>query len=208
VEVFPSLRSPYTAIAMGRVLEWAERLPVDLVMRPVLPMVMRGLPVPAAKRLYITLDTKREAEDAGEPFGRICDPVGRPVERGLSLFPWARACGRGGELIHAFTRAAFAEGIDTGEDAGLRHVVERAGLSWQDARPHLDPDSDASGWRQEVEANRQAMFDHDLWGVPSFRVVGSAGEPDVWTWGQDRLWWVELEVRRRLGEPVAPTSPA
>jgi 2-hydroxychromene-2-carboxylate isomerase len=37
-----------------------------------------------------------------------------------------------------------------------------------------------------------------LWGVPSFRLLGRPGEPDYSTWGQDRLWRVEQEIRRRL----------
>jgi 2-hydroxychromene-2-carboxylate isomerase len=158
-------------------------------------MVMRGLPVPRAKRFYILLDTKREAEDAGEPFGHVCDPVGRPVERGFSLFPWAREAGRGDELLAAFTRAAFAEGIDTGEDAGLRLVVERAGLSWEAALEHLDQ----GGWQPELEENRERLFELGLWGVPSFCLLGEGGEPDYCTWGQDRIWRIEQEIRRRLG---------
>lgn len=193
LEYYPSLRSPYTAIAMQRVLALPERLPVDLVLRPVLPMVMRGLPVPSAKRLYIMLDTKREAEAAGEPFGHVSDPVGRPVERGLSLYPFAREHGRAGEYLHAFTRAAFAEGIDTGTEAGLRHVVERAGLSFEQARPHLDGES----WREELEENRRVLLESGLWGVPSFRLIGERGEPDFCTWGQDRIWLVEEKVRQR-----------
>jgi 2-hydroxychromene-2-carboxylate isomerase len=195
LEYFPSLRSPYTSIAMRRVLELPKRLPVEIVLRPVLPMVMRGLPVPRAKRLYIMLDTKREAESAGEPFGFVCDPVGRPVERAFSLFPWARQQGRAAELLHAFTHAAFAEGVDIGTDAGLRHVVERAGLSWEEARPHLDGDDK---WREELEENRRALFDSGLWGVPSFRILDDGGEPVFCTWGQDRIWLVEQELRRRL----------
>jgi 2-hydroxychromene-2-carboxylate isomerase len=199
LEFYPSLRSPYTAIAMARVLALPRRLPVDLVLRPVLPMVMRGLPVPAPKRLYITLDTAREAEDARVPFGRVCDPVGRPVERCFSLYPWARERGRAAELLHAFTDASFAQGVDTGSDAGLRRVVERAGLSWDEARAHLDRE----GWREELEANRLQLFELGLWGVPSFRLLGRAGESDYSTWGQDRLWRVEQEIRRRLSAPRA-----
>jgi len=90
LEFFVSLRSPYTAIAFSHVYDLVRRSGVKLVLRPVLPMVMRGLPVPRAKRLYIVLDTKREAERAGVAFGRVCDPVGRPVERAYSLYPWAR----------------------------------------------------------------------------------------------------------------------
>jgi 2-hydroxychromene-2-carboxylate isomerase len=196
LDFFCSLRSPYTGIAMDRVLALPQRLPVEVALRPVLPMVMRGLPVPAVKRLYILLDTRREAARAGVPFGRVCDPVGRPVERAFSLYPWARERGRAAALFASFTRAAFAEGVDTGSDAGLRRVVERAGLSWDEARPHLDRDT---GWRDELEANRRELFALGLWGVPSFRLRGRAGEPDFATWGQDRLWRVEAEIRARTG---------
>jgi 2-hydroxychromene-2-carboxylate isomerase len=199
LELFASLRSPYTYIALERVYALARRLPVDLVLRPVLPMVMRGLPVPREKQRYIVLDTRREAEDAGVPFGRVCDPVGRPVERCYSLFRWSRERGRAAELLLSFTRAAFAEGVDTRTDAGLRFVVERAGLSWAEAGAHLDRDD---GWRAELEANREAMFALGLWGVPSFCLRDRSGEPVFSTWGQDRVWLVETEIRQRLREAV------
>jgi 2-hydroxychromene-2-carboxylate isomerase len=195
LEFFPSLRSPYTYIAMQRVFALPARLPVDLVLRPVLPMVMRGLPVPRAKRLYIHLDTKREADDAGVAYGRTCDPVGRPVERAYSLFPFAREQGCAAELLRSFAQAAFAEGIDTGDDEGLRTVVERAGLDWREACLHLDGDR----WRDEIEANRRELLELGLWGVPSFRLLGADAEPDFCTWGQDRIWLVEQEIRRRCG---------
>lgn len=193
LEFYLSLRSPYTYIAMERVYALPGRYPVNLVLRPLLPMVMRGLPIPRAKRIYITLDTKREAEDIGVPFGRVCDPVGRPVERGFSLFPWARERGRAKEFLLSFARAAFAEGVDAGEDAGMQHVVEASGLSWAEARQHLDRE----GWRDELEQNRQQLLAMGLWGVPSFRLIGG-GEPDFCTWGQDRLWLVEQQIRSRL----------
>ncbi len=195
LEFFLSLRSPYTYIAMERVFSLARRLRVELVLRPVLPMVMRGLPVPRHKQIYIVLDTKREAEDAGVPFGRVCDPVGRPVERAFSLLRFSRERGRSAELLLAFARAAFTEGVDTGSDAGLRLVVERAGLDWNEARAHLDRDE---GWRAEVEENRKALLGLGLWGVPSFCVRSPSGEALYSTWGQDRLWRVEQEIRRRL----------
>jgi len=195
LEFFASLRSPYTYIATERVLALAQRTGAELALRPVLPMVMRGLPVPPAKQLYIALDTKREAEDAGVAFGRICDPVGRPVERCFSLYPWARERGRGSALLLEFMRAAWSQGVDTGTETGLRLAVERAGLSWGEAQAQLDRDE---GWRAELEANRASMFALGLWGVPSFRVRGD-GAGDYATWGQDRLWRVEEELCARIG---------
>lgn len=190
---YMSLRSPYSAIAMRRVLALGDRYPIEVVLKPVLPMVMRGLPVPPAKRIYIVLDTKREAEAAGVPFGRICDPVGEPVERGFSLYRWARDNKRAGEYLTAFLESVFAEGVDAGTEDGLRQIVERAGLDWEPAQAHREKDA----WRAELETNRRELFDHGLWGVPSFRLSGG-GAPDFSTWGQDRIWLVEQEIRRRV----------
>ncbi len=196
LEFFLSLRSPYTYIVMERIRDLGQRLPVDVIQRPVLPMVMRGLPLPRSKKLYIPLDTKREADAAGVRFGNICDPVGEPVERGFSLYGWAREQGRGPEFLLEFARAAFADGVDTGSDEGLRLVVERAGLSWGDARVDRD------GWRAELEQNRKTMLELGLWGVPSFRLLGDDDAPDFCTWGQDRVWLIEQEIRRRAGAPT------
>ena len=95
--------------------------------------------------------------------------MGRPVERLYSLFPWAREQGRAQEYLHGFAHAAFAEGIDTGTDAGLRRVVEGAGLRWDEALEHLEDES----WRDELEANRQALA---LFGRHVLRCPHKAGD--------------------------------
>ena len=61
IHFFCSLRSPYTWLALDRIFQLAEYYQAELKLRFVLPMVMRGLPVPIEKRLYILLDSKREA---------------------------------------------------------------------------------------------------------------------------------------------------
>ncbi|MFN7056813.1 DsbA family protein [Hyphomonas sp.] len=180
-----SFRSPYTYIAAERVKALADAYGAELKLRFVLPMVMRGLPVPRAKQMYFTLDTAREARRAGVPFGRIADPVGRPVERGYSLLPWARTEGRGFEFVLAFMRAVWANGVDAGSDAGLCRIVEAAGLDWGAARGLIGNDD----WRAEAEANRAEMMAMGLWGVPCVRVG------DVAAWGQDRLWVAEAALK-------------
>jgi 2-hydroxychromene-2-carboxylate isomerase len=176
-----SFRSPYTYIATERARALADAWGAELALRYVLPMVMRGLPVPPAKRRYISLDAAREARRAGIPFGRIVDPVGKPVERGYSLLPFAIAEGKGHAYCLAFMRAVWSQGVDAGSDGGLEAIVEAAGLDWHRARAHLGTDA----WRATAEANRQELLERGLWGVPSFRVG------DVCAWGQDRLWVVD-----------------
>jgi len=179
-EMFFSLRSPYSYLAMMRAPDLAERWGATLTLRPILPMVMRALPVPQEKRLYIVRDCKREADRLGIPFGKIEDPIGAGVERGLAILNHAIPDGRGVKFAQSFYRGVWSEGLNAATDSGLRKMVERAGLDWSYAQDAIDDES----WRNAVEANRQELFGRGLWGVPSF----SVGERS--TFGQDRLWQV------------------
>ena len=46
LEYFPSLRSPYTAISFRRTMDMVKRTGVQLQIKPVMPMMMRGVPAP------------------------------------------------------------------------------------------------------------------------------------------------------------------
>ncbi|OYY65906.1 MAG: hypothetical protein B7Y49_04445 [Sphingomonas sp. 28-62-11] len=192
LDFYLSFRSPYTMVAAERIGALAEAYGADLRLKFVLPMVMRGLPVPGAKRMYITLDTKREAARNGIAFGKIVDPVGLGVERGLAVLHHAIARGRGLEFARSFLRAAFAEGTDMTTDAGLLPIAARAGIDADTVRTALaDP-----SWRDVAEANRADLFALGLWGVPSFQVDDRPG----WL-GQDRLWRIEDDLRNALHLP-------
>ncbi len=200
VECFASIRSPYTAIVLRRLLEWADVAGVTLELRPVLPMVMRGVPLSRSKSFYILSDTAREADRAGARFGRLIDPIGVPAERALSLWPWAKSRGRGERYLLSCVEGAWADGIDLGSDHGLARVVERCNLSWAEARRQLAGDA----WREEVEANRETLYGMGLWGVPSFRVTGPTPEHGSWQgWGQDRLWRLAREAAERADQVVS-----
>lgn len=183
LDLFFSFRSPYSYIVLPRVFALADHYGARLNLRFILPMVMRGLPVPLSKRLYIVRDTKREATAEGLPFGRIADPLGRPVERGLAILHHAlqQDEARGRAFALSFLQGVFAEGIEAGDDRGLGLLAERAGLDGPAALAAIADD----GWRAVAEANRQAMVGLGLWGVPSLRFGES------FTWGQDRLWLIE-----------------
>ena len=180
-----SFRSPYSAIVRDRVKALADAYGATLKLRIVLPMVMRGLPVSPLKKKYIPLDSAREAHRLGVPFGRICDPVGKPVELAYSLLPWARERGRDYDYTQSWLTGVWAEGIDAGREGGLRKIVERAGLDWTEAKSVLGNDD----WRIEAEANRAEMMKYGIWGVPSFRIG------DTIIWGQDRLWVIEDKLK-------------
>ena len=194
LELYASLRSPYTAVIFDRAVAFAKAAGVTLSLRPVLPMVMRGVPATREKGMYIFTDAAREARAAGVPYGNFYDPIGDPARRCYALYPWAESQGKGVELCSSFLRHAFVLGVNTNNDRGLRKVVEAAGLDWSAAQPHREDKT----WEALLEDNRQTMYEAGLWGVPSFRLLDPAGEPLLSTWGQDRLWLVAHTLRDAL----------
>jgi 2-hydroxychromene-2-carboxylate isomerase len=194
LEFYASLRSPYTALIFDKVVELAERAGVRLDLRPVLPMVMRGVSLSREKGLYIFRDAAREARALGVEFGKFYDPIGEPTRRCFSLFNWAGEQGKRVALMSTFLRAAFTEGVNTSRDSGMRYVVEQAGLSWPEAAEVIGND----GWQAELEANRLAMCGFGAWGVPTFRLLDAEDNPVMWAWGQDRLWLIAREIQRML----------
>ena len=178
VDCFFSFRSPYSWIALERLYALADALRVELRMRPVRPMVTRGVPLSPAKRRYILFDAAREARRWGVPFGRIVDPLGEGIERCLAAFVFASEQGVERAFARAAGQAIWSRGIDVATDAGLNRVLSAAGL-----RVRADAVRRYAGdWREPVERNQHALRAAGLWGVPSMVTENGA------VWGQDRLW--------------------
>jgi 2-hydroxychromene-2-carboxylate isomerase len=147
---------------------------------------MRGLPVPAAKRMYIVRDAARCARALGIPFGRIHDPVGAGALRLLTAFPreadpttQLRWCAVAGQSV-------WAEGLAATRDAVIANIATRSGADPRQAAARLAAGIDTA----YAEANRTALVEAGLWGVPSFRLGGFT------TWGQDRIWMIDALLAR------------
>lgn len=181
LDFYFSFRSPYSYIAAERIFKLADLYKFPVNIKPVLPMAMRGLTVPKAKRMYILHDTKREANRFGIPFGKIADPLGEGVKRCLALFPYAKAKGKERTFITTIATAIWSEGADVTKDSVLEALVTKAGLDWHDAKPWIHTED----WVAIAEKNRNDLFSLGLWGVPSFKYG------DTIVWGQDRLWALE-----------------
>jgi 2-hydroxychromene-2-carboxylate isomerase len=189
IEAWFSFRSPYSWLVLPRIRQLAQAHGARLHLRPILPMVMRGLAVPRVKTLYIALDCKREAARLSLPFGKIVDPVGAGAERALAVLHHAIDLGLGEDFAESGLKAAFADGLALAEDDGLYAAARRAGLNDAQTAIALADDS----WRDRVELNRAALLDAGLWGAPSFRVTGHDAH-----WGQDRLWMLEDDIRAAM----------
>lgn len=194
LDFFPSLNSPYTSIIYDQTIAMKDACGVRFNHKPVLPMIMRGVPATVAKASYIFFDTKREADFFGVPFGKVVTPIGTPTRRAYSLLPWTKSIGKDEALMSSLLRHAFAEGVPLHTNKGMRKAVEAAGLDWAETSKVIGSED----WKPIVEEHqRQMVDDMGLWGVPSYRLSGPDGEPDLAVWGQDRLWLVAKEIRRR-----------
>jgi 2-hydroxychromene-2-carboxylate isomerase len=189
-EMWFSFRSPYSYLALEQIEGVLGDVP--LVLRPMLPMVTRGIALPSVKRMYIVRDAKREADRLGIAFGEICDPLGAGVDHCIAIAHWAHQRGALLPFAKSAMRAIWAEARDMSEYVDLRHVVERAGLPWAEAKAALGREQ-AVKW---ATANAADLAVIGLWGVPSFRCG------DFVAWGQDRLPLLADRLRRhRLANP-------
>lgn len=194
LEYYVSLRSPYVAISWHPTLTFAEASGIKLDVKPVLPMVMRGVPATVNKGFYFWYDVAREAKAKGVDFSKFYDPIGGPVLQGYSLYTWALTQGKGQAVIEAFLKAAFSLGINLTKTSGMQKVAEMAGLDWAVAKQHLEDDS----FQQALENNRNGMYKFGNWGVPSYRLLDACGNEILGVWGQDRLWLVAKKIEEHI----------
>jgi len=192
---YPSLNSPYTYVSAKRVREMKEDYPIDLITKPVLPMLMRNMTIPAIKGKYIISDAAREGRKNDYPMGSIYSPIGRPARKAYSLFPVINEAGKGFEYIDELLRASFYDGINIGEDKYLESLIIKLNLDWSTIKKQLN----TKVWKKVLDDNLKDMYEGNCWGVPSFKITDSDGTNPFYVWGQDRMWLLKEEINRRLG---------
>ncbi|MCW2967610.1 MAG: hypothetical protein JWM71_1382 [Solirubrobacteraceae bacterium] len=184
VDFYFSFRSPYSYLAAPRAFALADRHPVDVRFRGVIPMAMRGQSVPRAKQLHTLRDVKREALRLGMPFGPVHDPIGEGALRCLLVAEHAVDAGRAREFVLEASGAIWARAVDVSRDEPLREVCERSGLDWSACEAALRD----GGLRARVDANTTALAELGHWGVPVFVLDGEL------FWGQDRIEDLEIAL--------------
>jgi len=191
IDFYFSFRSPYSYLAVERIFAIAKRYTLKVNIKPVLPMVMRGLMVPKIKRLYIVHDAKREAERYQVPFGKISDPLGGGVEKCMALFFYAQRQGKEQAFVAKFSAAIWSKGANTRTIHVLQRLSQSIGLNWQQAKDLLTDES----WQKQAEVNRRQLNELGLWGVPCFVYKGQT------FWGQDRIIHLEKRIQSNHYQP-------
>ena len=196
IDLFLSLRSPYSYLIVERLLAHGAEIRVgegggffmpdgtEIVLKPMLPNAMRGVPIPAKKRMYIFFDAARVAHRHGIPFGFVRDPLGDASKNILSVVSYLQkneANGSEWAYLHEAMKSSWAKNMPLLTEAQCKGVANRSGVSPDIVTKAFADDS----WLQCVEANCAELATEGHWGVPAFKYDGK------FTWGQDRLWVVE-----------------
>ena len=191
---YPSLNSPYTLVSAKRVKELRETYPINLITKPVLPMLMRDMTIPEYKAKYIISDAAREGRKYGHEIKNIYSPLGSPARKAYSLFPNIDKAGKGFEYIYELLNASFQEGVNIGNNDYLETLINKLGLDWSIIKNDLN----TKQWKHDLDLNLKDMYSGNCWGVPSFKVTDEDGGNPFYAWGQDRIWLIKEEIAKRL----------
>ncbi len=183
--VYLSLRSPYSYLGFVQAISLAKRHQLELVVKPVLPLLMRGATIPIVKQKYIYLDALREAERLNIEFNGFSDPLGKGVINAYRCFAWAQQQDKGTEYMLACFRAIYVQGIELANPVNVENIMKNLALNIDDANAYQQEHD----WQQWADINQIELSKLSLWGVPCF-TYGACSY-----WGQDRIPLLEKEIK-------------
>ena len=189
--------SPYTYLAGTRLEEIAARQGATITYKPldILALFTRtGGTAPKdrhpARQEYRAQELVRQAKKLGMPFN--LQPAHWPTNPAPSSYAFIAAQNTGegdlGALVHAFTRACWAEEKDIAQDDVIRDCLSSAGF---------DPSLADSGLLQGAETyarNLEDAAERGVFGAPFYIT-----EDDQRFWGQDRLEDLEAHLQQMKG---------
>lgn len=186
IEFFFDVASPYTWLAVDRIVEVAESTGAELVWRP---MLLGGLFKTVGNTMPAAL-APRGAWMLAD-LGRIATQTGTPLRFPANFPPNSlgamRACaGVPDAALPAFARAIFHaywfDNLDPSDPSTLRAAATEAGLDPDAVLASVaDPDVKAKLRATTDEAAKRGAF-----GAPTFFVQRDDGDEAMF-WGQDRV---------------------
>ena len=188
-DFFYDLGSPYSYLASTRLAAIEQRTGARARLLPITLGGLRkatGHQLPPPQQLkYMSEDTARWAKQYGVPMQ--IPPV-FPVNsiRALRACVAAEQEGHGARAMHALFHAYWADGSDLSDPAVIEKALTAAGLDGK----ALVARTDAQEVKDGLRRNTDLALGRGVFGVPTIFV----GERSFW--GNDRLDFVEAELRR------------
>ncbi|MBL3575305.1 2-hydroxychromene-2-carboxylate isomerase [Rhodovulum sulfidophilum] len=185
IDYFFTVISPYAYLAGNRLEEIAARHGATVTYKPVDMMALfartGGTPLPQraeARKAYRLQELRRQSVKTGLKLSLA--PAHFPTNPAPAAYAIiaAQATGEGdpGQLVHALTRACWAEDRNVAEDEVIRDCLQAAGFD-----PGL-ADRGLLAGAETYAANLEEATARGVFGAPFYITDG-----DERFWGQDRL---------------------
>jgi len=184
LEVFVSLRSPYSYIGLLQAEKLGQHYNIPLKIKPLLPMVMRGVRITENKQRYVVFDASREAKKLNIPFTGITDPLGQGIFNVFQVFSYAEQQNKARDFIKSAFEAIYVDGLDLSQNAVIESICQQHQLNYEEALEY----NNEHDWQQWSDSNQSIVNSLGLWGAPCFRFKDTA------CWGQDRLAQIEQAI--------------
>ncbi len=196
-DLFWSFRSPYSYLAIGRIVQLTRDYDLEVAVRPVFPIAIRTpeffKEVNPLWVAYLLRDVFRVAEMNGIPFAwpkpdpvvmdmatRTISPDQPYIHRLTYLGVEAARRGRGLAFIDEVSRLLWGSGVESWDQGDhLAGAAARAGLDLAEMEAAID--AGRAGYEAEVAENQKALEAAGHWGVPT---LVFEDEP---FFGQDRI---------------------
>ncbi len=196
IYLYWSFRSPYSYLAMPKLVALKEKYDVDIVVRPVFPIAIRKADffekVDPQWIPYLVRDCKRIGDMQGIPFvWPNPDPIVQDIEtrkisndqpyifRLTNLGIAASRKGKGLEFLNEVSHLIFSGTADWDKGDHLKNATARAGLDLDELESDIAADKEDI--EAEIETNQAAQKGAGHWGVP---LMVYNDEP---FFGQDRI---------------------
>lgn len=182
---FFSFRSPFSYLALPRVLALVEAHGLKLELLPVLAPSEERRPAPVRKQLELLMDAGREARHHNQSFGRV-SPLSQPAHKTLAsiFYGLADDPDRQRQFLHSALHGIWSRGFDFNNERSLRKVQQEANISAEEVRAF---DADRS-WLACAHENGEYLEERGYLDVPAFEI----GE--TLYWGYDRLEQLEQQL--------------
>jgi len=184
IEAFISLRSPYSYIGLLQAEKLSQHYHIPLKIKPLLPMVMRGLTITENKQRYVVFDASREANKLKIPFTGIADPLEQGIINAFQVFSFAEKEKKGLAFIKSAFNAIYVDGLNLSQNAVIESLCQQHELNYDEALEY----NNEHDWQQWSDSNQSTLDSMGLWGAPCFRFQ------DTICWGQDRLAQIEQAI--------------
>lgn len=184
LEVYISLRSPFSYLGCIQAHRLATHYGLELVIKLIVPMKMRGAFIPDIKQKYTFLDATREAERLEIPFTSFTDPQVQGIINCYQIFAYAEQQNKGYDLVKSVYEAVFVNGVTLSHITQVQALCQKIDLDFEAAHQYAKEHD----WQATTDENLQILEGLNFWGVPCYRYQ------DTSVWGQDRIAQIEEAI--------------